>query len=195
MPGRSVRNTAEDGGFTLVELLVYMLFAVVILTIVGGVLINSLRVETQVRDATGATDSSQLAAQSLGRGIRNSSAIEVSSPFAGALLVRTRSIDSTSAGNWYCDAWSVVDGDLRTTRSSAAIPPPIDPAGVADWTLLAEGVAATGANPIFSLGADGRSLSVAFTVDNGDGVPVLVDTVIVSRQPTPATGRVTAPCF
>lgn len=185
----------RDQGFTLVELLVYMFLSVVVLTIISTILINSLRAENAVRAAAQATDSAQLAAQSLNRGVHNSSAIEVSAPAADAIVVRTRSLDSSSAGAWRCEAWSVFDGELRMTTSASAIPVPSLASDVSTWLLLAEGVEPIGAGPMFVLDADGRSLAVAVTVANGDGIPVTLDTTIVSRQPTPATGRVTAPCF
>jgi type II secretory pathway pseudopilin PulG len=186
----------HDQGFTLVELLVYMLLAVVVLTIVGGILINSLRVESQIRDATSAADATQLAAQSLGRGIRNASAIHVSQPDTDSILVRTRSIDSQDAGEWFCNAWYVgADGGLRWTTSPAAISPSPTSTEVDAWLLLVEGVGPSGAGPLFSLDADERSLSVAFSVKNGDGSPILLSTTMVSRQPIPTTGKVTEPCF
>lgn len=185
----------RDQGFTLVELLVYMLLAVVVLTIVSAILINSLRAENAVRVAAQATDSAQLVAQSLNRGVHNSSAIEVSAPAADAIVVRTRSLDSSSAGVWRCEAWAVFDGDLRTTNSTSTIPAPSLASDVSSWLLLAEGVEPIGADPMFVLDADGRSLAVSVTVANGDGIPITLDTTIVSRQPTPATGRVTSPCF
>lgn len=188
-------RTADDRGFTLVELLVYMFLAVVVLTIISAILINSLRAENSVRAAALATDSAQLAAQSLNRGVHNSSAIEVSTPAAGVIVVRTRSLDSSSTGVWRCEAWSVIDNELRTTDSTTAIPAPSLASDVSNWLLLAEGVEPIGADPMFVLDADGRSLAVSLTVANGDGIPITLDTTIVSRQPTPATGRVTAPCF
>lgn len=186
----------SDDGFTLVELLVYMLLAVVILTIVGGVLINSLRVENQVRDATAATDSAQIAAQSLGRGIRNASAIAVTQPDADSILIRTRSIDAQDTAEWSCNAWFVgPDQRLRWTSSPVAIDPATVASDSSSWLLLADGVSPRGTTPIFSLAADERSVRVNMTVDNGNGIPILLSTTIVSRQPIPATGRVTEPCF
>lgn len=189
------RSMRDDAGITLVELLIYMFLAITVLTIVGGILINALRAENLVRDASQATDTAQLAAQSLNRGVHNASAVELSAPAVGIELVRTRSIDSSATGTWRCEAWVVVDGELRTTTSNAAIAPPLTAADAASWTLVTEGVQPVGPSPLFALAADERSLSVTFTVQNGDGVPILLDTTIVSRQPIPATGKVTAPCF
>lgn len=185
----------RDDGVSLVELLVYMILAVTVLTIISAILINSLRTENTVRTSAEATDTAQLAAQSLNRGVHNASAIEVTTPAVDITVVRTRSIDSSTDGIWQCQAWAVVDGQLRTTSSAAAIPVPTSAADVASWLLVTEGVASIGANPIFSLAADERSLAVGFTVANGSGVPITLDTTIVSKQPIPSTGKVTAPCF
>lgn len=189
------RLSERDDGVSLVELLIYMMLAVTVLTIIAAILINSLRAENTVRTSAAATDTAQLAAQSLNRGIHNASAIDVATPASGITIVRTRSIDSSAAGSWQCQAWAVAGGQLRTTTSSAAIPVPTSAAGVASWLLVAEGVEPIGANPIFSLAADERSLAVGFTVANGSGIPITLDTTIISKQPIPATGKVTAPCF
>lgn len=188
-------ESRRDEGVSLVELLIYMLLAVTILTIIAAILINSLQAERTVRTSAQATDTAQLAAQSLNRGIHNASAIEVTSPATGITVVRTRSIDSSAAGVWRCEAWVVADGEMRFATSSAAIAPPTTASAAAGWLLLAEGVEPIGANPIFALAADERSLAVGFTVANGSGVPITLDTTIVSKQPIPSTGKVTAPCF
>lgn len=187
-------SRSDERGITLVELLVYMLLAVVVLTIVGAVLINSFRAENQVRDAAQSNSTAQLVAESLGQGIRNASAVEISTPAVGSILLRTRSIDRSEAGGWFCYAWLLSGGELRTERSVGAIPAP-DAATAATWTLLATDVEAVGATPLLALGANDRSVDVTLTVGVGEGVPVLLDTVMVAQQPIPATGKVTAPCF
>ncbi|GAA1687819.1 hypothetical protein GCM10009792_04500 [Microcella alkalica] len=189
----SPRST--DRGFTLVELLVYLFLGVVILTIVGAVLINSLRAESQVRDAAQSASTAQLISESLGRGVRNASAVEVTNPAAGTIVVRTRSIDGSQAGAWFCQAWVWRSGELRTTRSASALPANPDAAVLAGWTLLATDVEQVGSAPIFSLAPNGRSLDVNLAVGIGRGIPVLVDTVVVAKQPVPSTGKVSAPCF
>ncbi len=185
----------DDEGITLVELLIYIFLAVIVLTIVGSILINSFRAESQVRDAAESADSAQLIAESLGRGIRNASAIDISAPATDSLLVRTRSIDASAGGAWYCHAWIWSGDELRTTRSASAISSAPDSATVAGWTLLATDVEQVGGAPLFTLGADERSVDVRLTVGVGIGVPVLIDSVMVAQQPIPATGKVTAPCF
>lgn len=190
-----MRRLDDERGVSLVELLIYIALSVVVLTIIAAILINALRTEATVRDSAASANSAQIAAQSLNRGIHNASAIEVTSPAAGITVVRTRSIDSSAAGVWRCEAWAVADGELRTTNSTTAIALPTTASAVSSWLLLAAGVQPIGSAPIFSLGADDRSLGVSLTVADGDAVPVNLDTTIVSKQPIPSTGKVTSPCF
>lgn len=190
----TTRIKRKSEGFTLVELLVYIFLAIIVLTIVGSILINSLRAESQVRDAAQSNSAAQLIAESLGRGVRNASAIQVTTPTADSVLLRTRSIDASATGTWFCHAWLWSNGELRTTRSASAIPTP-DSATSATWLLLATDVEPAGSAPVFALGAGDRSLDVALTVGVGEGVPVLLDSVMVAQQPIPATGKVTSPCF
>lgn len=192
---RRLAHHKSDEGISLVELLIYMLLAVVVLTIIASILINSLQAERTVRTAAESTGTAQLVAQSLNRGIHNASAIEVSTPASDVTVIRTRSIDSSAAGVWRCQAWAVADGELRTVSSDIAVPIPTTAAAISSWLLLADGVEPIGSGPIFSLAADDRSVSVNLTVENGSGVPITLDTTIVSKQPIPSTGKVTAPCF
>lgn len=186
-----------DEGISLVELLIYMLLAVVVLTIVGGILINSLRVEAQVRDGVESASTVQLVTQSIGRGVRNASALEVSAPTADTLLLRTRSIDSdVDGGVWRCNAWHVsADGELRWTVSDAAISASPTESELSGWTLLGSALTPSATQPILEFSGTERSVRIAFSVRNGDGTPVIVDTTYVSRQPVPATGEVREPCL
>ena len=187
-------DVRDEGGVTLVELLIYMMLAVVVLTIVGAILINSFRTQAQVQDGAQSASTAQLVAESIGQGVRNASALEVTNPSPDSTMLRTRSIDGSASGNWICQAWVWSSGELRTARSSTAIGAP-DTATFSTWALLATGVSAVGSTPIFSASADERSLSVTLTVANGETVPILIDSVMVAQQPVPATGKVTAPCF
>lgn len=185
-----------DRGITLVELLVYMLLAVVVLVLVGSFLINSLRVDSQVRAGAEAASNAQTAVASLGRGVRNASALEVTNPAPDTTLVRTRSIDSGPDGEWFCNAWHLSsDGELRWRSSPSALPAAPDEATIGSWLLIVDNVQPVGATPMLGLGPDGRSLAISFQVENGDGAPVLLETVIIPRQPIPSTGEVSEPCF
>lgn len=179
-------NRDTDRGFTLVELLIASILMVLVLTLVGGVLIQGLRIQNTVQASTTAATTSQLASQSLSRGIHNSLRLQVSTPAAGISLLQAvvRSDDSTKpAGTLVCQAWVITGGEFRTTRSGSAIAAPTSASAVTNWTLLASGVASVdSATPVF-IDVGATSVDIAFTVDAPDSSPVLVDRRIAAFQP------------
>jgi len=183
----------SDAGITLAELLIYSFLAIIVLTLVGQFLINSLRVDAQVRDGAAAASNAQVAAASIGQGIRNASAVDLIEPEPGLLVLRTRSIGGGEESAWFCQAWAIQDGNLRWTISPDAIP--VSAEAIASWTLIVDSVQPATAKPFFVVNPADRAVDFAFTIANGDGAPILIDTTAVSRQPIPATGRVSLPCF
>lgn len=190
--GPGERDSALDRGLTLIELIVYMLLATIVIGIVATIMINSFRVDTQVRETAAATSDAQLLAESLGRGIRNAGFIEATSPAAGQVYVRTQSRDSGTAGDWVCSAWFFDGSAISWTTSSTALP--VTPAP-ASMLVLLDDIEAVGTEPVLALAVDGRSLSVTLAASEGDGAPVLLDTTIVSRQPRVLTVEERAQCF
>lgn len=181
-----------DRGLTLIELIVYMLLATIVIGIVATIMINSFRVDTQVRETAAATSDAQLLAESLGRGIRNAGYIEATAPAAGQVYVRTQSRDSGSTGDWVCSAW-FFDGDaISWSTSPTALPATPVPGSM---LVLLDEIEAVGTDPVLAVGVDGRSLSVSLAAAEGAGAPVLLDTTIVSRQPRILTAEERAQCF
>lgn len=182
----------EERGFTLVELLIYSVLSVIVLLIVGGFLINSLSAERTVRDLTTASSSGQLVAQSISSGVRDASALMVTAPSAGTELLVVRTMGTADVPDWTCQAWYYGAGEIRTRTSSGAIPIP-DATTVTDWTLIGEWIQPASSDPVFTL--IGNRVDLNLEVTTGDGQPVLISTSAVSRQPIPATGVISAPCF
>ncbi len=185
----------RDAGFTLVELMIAAVLLGLVLTLVGSVLIQGLRIQSTVQTSTSAASSSQLAAESLARGVNNAVRLEVSAPAAGISLVRTvsRSDDgAVPAGTLVCRAWVVAGGEFRTRESTTAIAAPTSAAEVQNWTLLATGVeqARRPDNSVIPVFTDlgNTSLDVAFTVDAPNASPVLVDTRLSALTPDPTAG-------
>lgn len=185
----------REHGFSLVELLIYMLLSIVVLTMIGSILISSLRAENVIRTSSASANEAQTASQSLARGIHNASALSVTAPSAGISLLRSRSLDSTSAGAWRCEAWAIVDGQLRWTTSPSAITVPTSAAAVSTWTLILDGVGPVDSRPYFSSSADGRSIAIAFRTLARDSTPVQLTPTLSTRQPVPSTGIESLPCF
>lgn len=197
------RQRDDERGMTLVELMVYIFLGVIVSTIVGGILINALRVQVQVLDASTSADAGTAISDSVGRGVRNSSDLAQSTPVPGGILVRSRSLDSTPATStglddrWVCLAWYSVGDRIYSAVSTTAIPDPTSdtPAG---WTLIASDVEPVDATtPIFAVVDDGEALEMAFIARTGDGGPQLISTEITSLQALNAASpeRVSSPCF
>jgi hypothetical protein len=167
-----------DEGFTLVELLVYSLLLVVVISIAGGLLVNSLRAESTVRAVTSASTTAQQTADSVESGLRNSSAFEIQAVNSGAdqMLVARVVRGSTAAITWKCAAWyfSRSLGTVRYTEvapaasGTATIAAP-SAAALAGWTLLSDRVTPTSGTTIFS--GSQPTLSIAFTTVGGAGKP------------------------
>lgn len=197
-------SDSHDEGITLVELLIYILLATIVGTIVASILINSLRVQVQIQDASAAAQGSFLAAEALGTAVRDSTALSQSVLPDGTIIVRTRSLDpsvesATTFGpdNFVCYAFAATADEIRFTTSETAISA-ADAAAVGSWTLLADGVQRTApTTPIFAVLDGGTALRLALVTELGDGGPQQLTTTIRSLQANdPVTGeRVSNPCF
>lgn len=185
----------DERGITLIELIIYAMLSILVLSVVGGMLINSFSAERVVRDSSDASNSGQLASQSITKGARMARALHVVTPSADSALLRVLIVDDALASPVvaHCEAWYFGDGELRTTRSSAAIAVPTTAADVADWTLLASRVEQVGTTPIFNV--SGLSATLTMQLNTGEGSPVLIETTAVSRQPATPPTEVASLCF
>ncbi|SDK29229.1 hypothetical protein SAMN05216282_104203 [Cryobacterium psychrotolerans] len=194
MPSRSGVSGRESAevGFSLIELLIYMVLAVVVLLVVGSLLINSLTAERTVRDAAQSSSTGQLVSKSVGQGVRNSSSIWRSPAGAVPQVLIVRTAGTASTESWFCQAWSFQNGQIRSTSSPDLIP--TTTANIATWTLIGDGMAPVAGFPVF--GGSGRTVVLKLDVDSGKGQPLRIETSLHSRQPVPATGvEVSLPCF
>ena len=174
----------SERGFTLIELMIAGMLSVVVLVIVGGMLINSMKAERVVRDATSASNAGQLVATSVTRGVRNASSLDLTAPAAGEELLRART-SGTSADPtaFVCQAWYFSGDEIRMKMSPTAIAAPT-PAQLATWTLVSDGIGPVSGGPVFTL--NGKQLDLKLNASAGDGAPVLISTSAVSRQPASA---------
>lgn len=198
MIGRAKNKDARDRGFTLIEMLVASTLSIIVLTIAGGVLISGLRTQEMARTVTDAANIAQQIVRSVQAGVRNASAVTVSSDaITGTQLLLARTIgsnpNSTAAS---CQAWyyTPLNGGAvytkRTTPAAAISLPAGGPAGV--WTILGAGV--TPSDPVtgkvFNAPSGGR-VELMFDVAAGKHPYVLVNTMTYTPQST----SVSAPCF
>src|ERR1019366_7878570 len=186
------RTLPKDGyqrGFTLIELLMYIALSVVVLVVAGGLLISGLRAQGVAGSVTDAANTAQQIVRSVQAGVRNASAITVSSNATTGtqlLLARTIGNDPTSTVA-SCQAWYYTPlngGAVYTTRAtpaSAISLPSEGPQGL--WTLLGQGV--TPSDPItgkvFMAPNNGR-VEITFDVAAGTHPYVLVNTMTYTSQ-------------
>lgn len=175
------RVRSEDG-FTLVELLVYCLLMVIVVTIASGILITVMKNTTTVTAMNETTSADQLAVDSIDSSIRNSSDFQLTNPSGTDQLLITR-MASTAAGpiTWSCMAWyysAAGTGSIRSMRSITTILPPTA-AGLATWTLLADGVSPLSGTSIFT--ATAKQVTVKFKSASANQTPIGITSAAVSR--------------
>lgn len=188
----------DEKGFTLVELMISTGLTLVVLVIAGGILISGLRTQEIARTVTDAANTAQQIVHSVQSGVKNASAITVTSDAVTGtqlLLVRTVSSDPNSTAP-SCQAWyyTPTNGGAvytkKTTPATAITLPVGGPQGV--WTILGKGVSP--ADPttgkVFNAPNGGR-VELKFDVAAGAHPYVLINTMTYNSQST----SVSSPCF
>lgn len=163
----------------MAELLIYSLLLGGVLTLVGSLLINSLRTEDTVSGVIDATTSAQLTAESVSTGIRNSSVFKLETVNGSDQLLRARVVDAN--GVWTCTAWyySNSANTVRYNQNTGLLAPAgYSATALANWTLLASNVVpaagAAATAPIFSQAAS--QVTINFRVLAGDNPPATINT-------------------
>lgn len=120
MIGRiAARARRDDAGFTLVELIVYCVILLVVMTIAGSIFLQIVRAQRDIGDMASANNEAQLTFKELERDVRNAAAIRIAD--GGKLIVmRTRVASDSNTDAWQCVGYYLDTGNevLRVTRSS-----------------------------------------------------------------------------
>ncbi len=188
----------RDSGFTLVEFMISSLLSIIVLAIAGGILVAGLRTQETTGSVTTAANTAQQIVRSVQSGVKNASAITVTSNGVTGtqlLLVRTVSSDPSSTSP-SCQAWyyTPLNGGAvyttKTTPASVITLPVGGPQGI--WTILGTGVSP--ADPVtgkvFNAPSGGR-VELKFDVAAGAHPYVLINTVTYNSQ----SMAVSSPCF
>lgn len=190
--------SSDEKGFTLIEFLITSVLSVIVITITGGILINGLRTHEMTQTVTDAAVTAQQIVRSVQAGIKNASAISVTTdPLTGTQLLLARTIgtdpNSTQAS---CQAWYYTPEaggavyTKRTTPAELISLPAGGPSGV--WMVLGTGV--TPSDPetgkVFNAPSGGR-VELKFDVKAGAHPYVLINTMTYSAQ----SPTVSSPCF
>ncbi|SEM88626.1 PilW family protein [Cryobacterium luteum] len=190
-----------EQGFTLVELLIYSAFSVIILSLVGGMLVTSLSAQKTMIARSEAASAGQLISQSIHSGVRNANAIKIVSPVVGSemLIMATVQTGDGETGE-SCQAWfyTAADGGAVYYKSAAAgelnfISPPAA-GSFAGWLMLGDDISPSEASRPFFLGAGSplNEVAVSFTVGAGSkNAPILIESTTITRQ----SGSESSACF
>lgn len=172
----------ETDGLTLVELIVYGIILSTVLLIVGSILVSSLSIQRVVQESTEATTAAQLAVTSIEAGVRNASAVNLTSVGSDQLLeVRTVGSDPSSAV-WRCQAWyySAANGTLRMTSTASDATSVTAPTAEPNtWILLTSNISAPTSGVIFT--NSGNSVTIYFQATTKDSEPVDIRSSSVVR--------------
>jgi prepilin-type N-terminal cleavage/methylation domain-containing protein len=177
-----------DAGFTLVELLISASLMSIVIVVVGGVLISSMRADETVRTVTTSTTDGQLVANVIDAGMRNSTAVSVSTASDGVssfAVARVAGASGAECVGWFYDA--ATDTVFRLASPTAIAAP--EPGSVSsDWVPLSGGIvpdvdSAGTEYPVFT--ADGaRGLTLRYALEAGGGPSSLFITTITGRAPS-----------
>ena len=186
-----MKRHRDDSGFTLVELLTICVLLGVVLAVLGGIFIGTLRTQQTVSAVSDSSNTAQLAARTLDARIRNSSEFQISTPSGTDQLLVTRSASTGTALTWSCYGWyySAANKTLRTTSTAdgTKITAP-SATTLASWTLLASGVTPS-ASSVFT--ASGSQLTVGFDVAAKNSKPTTIQ--FTTAKTTGVAG--TSTCF
>ncbi|WP_308467466.1 hypothetical protein [Rathayibacter soli] len=171
------------------------ILAIVILSIAGSILISGLRTQDTAAAVTDATTSAQQVARSVQAGVRNASALSLTTGGdISSELLFARVLDSAAnSATAHCQAWYYTTqngGAVYTTTSSSAILPPNGPPS-SGWTLLATGVSASAAGGSVFLAPSNSRVELTFKVAAASQPYVLISTTTYMQQ----SATVSTPCF
>lgn len=167
---------------TLVELIIYSLLLVTVLLIVGTMLISSQNIGLIVRESTTTASAAQIAATSIEWGVRNATAVQLTTSGNDQLLqVRTAGSDPNSP-TWRCQSWYYSDsaGTIRSMSSTSDATPVASPVSEpSGWSLLASKIEPSSGSTIFT--QSGNSITMDFHGTTEDSAPVVIRTSVVLR--------------
>ncbi|HEV7564859.1 MAG TPA: hypothetical protein VGO31_02745 [Microbacteriaceae bacterium] len=173
---------SSERGITLVELLIYSMLLVLVLSVVGGILTSTTRTSKTVGSITQATTAGQLVASSVESGIRNSSDFQLTTPAGTDQLLIARTAKGGATLTWMCAAWyysATGTGSIYYTTSPTAIPALPTATDLSHWTLLDRGVSPISGTGIFV--ATAEQLTITFKGLAGTHSPVNITSSSFSR--------------
>ena len=183
----------RETGFTLVELVIYISLSVLVVSLVGGFLLNAVRAQRDVVSSSEGANTAQLIAESIKRDVRNATEVRVNDDH-NLLIVKTTGMGNTFDSS--CRAWYFKGGTADAIYTIDTGETPISmtaPTVLEFWSIQGQGIVQinpTGsADKIDVFAYPDPSVELSFAV--GGEAPVVVQTAITPRAPSSSEGT----CF
>ena len=187
-------RAGDDSGMTLVELLVYCVLMLLVVSIVGSTLVQTMWVQHHITGTNEANNHAQVQLSAMELGVRNASEVRVS-PNGRLLVVKRRSTTAANTSAAICSGWYLDPaGGLRgITQAATGTPVTVaavaNPSAATSWPLLVENAAAPASGNAFA--ASGSKVSIAMQVaTTRNRPPVTFRTQAAQRDPGSSLGGV-----
>lgn len=189
-----VRTAATgDRGATLVELLVYLIIMVILVTLIASTFIQGRGVQGDQQSLADASNDAQLAAATIERPIRNAASIQVDSSVidggGNLLVVKTRVGEPNNvASSWRCEAWfydsasRTIYATTGTPGSSAATAGFVAKPDLSSWRQLIAEVDPVPGQPVFRTTGVGGGITMQFeAASQRRDTPVRINSTVIPR--------------
>lgn len=119
----------DQGGISLIEVIMYSTLTAVVLSVLAGMLYAGFQTQAVTGDRNNATGAALVVSNSLQTSIRNASAVAVTNRRLMARVAR-------GASGWQCVAWALTDNNSVVYKAAASA---ITSTDYSTWTVLATG--------------------------------------------------------
>lgn len=160
--------SGSQEGFSLIELLIYMLMSTAVLAILVSIFASVFTVQDSVMQSGDSTSELQTISNSISHGVRNSTALQLTTSSVGQVLVVETQTGADQVGS-ICQAWFYKPSlDTLYTATGAAKADLPSSSSTEGWTLLSDNIHAVGSTSMFS--ASGSTLEFAMKSTNTKGL-------------------------
>lgn len=190
------RDSADDEGFSLVELIFYVVILGLITTGIAVVFFNTWKAQASVSDQVDATERGQLVASQMEKAMRNAVAYEITDPTLASSLSSgsTLVVATAMSGSNACMAFNLTGGTAQLTTTSGAR------VAAAPWPTWQSGITQhknSGGVLVPFFTQVGSDVAYSFDVTSANGPTVHFEGTAYLRNPSWGTlpGGGTQTCF
>lgn len=177
----------NDGGLTLIELIVAIVVSGIVIVTIGTIFINSWRTQEQVVSTTEATNRGQVVASMIERAMRNALFFEVSEGGTVGATGNVLRVRTSLTGTLRCQAFQLTEGASPAFGTMHLATGELGLSAFSPWKT---GIAKQGTTAYFedTVGIGKRSLTYTFQIET-DASPVSFTGDIAPRSGDDTKGK------